>query len=280
MNFDIYQFNERHGTYGGKGGMKEGITIDGEYWIVKTYADTDFRTSAPLSEYIGSHIYQILGIDAQETELGIRNGKLVVACKDFCKHEGSLREIRTIKNVYSKELSKALKECSSKSDDNSIPLETMLVHLKYNPVLQEVQGIQKRFWEQLIVDMLISNNDRNDAAWGVLYENGSYRPAPVFHNRSAFSNNTSVYTIDDRHIRGEDLVTITDDCYLKTALELIPTINSKLPEIYNFIYGIPEKFGEFDVCSNTRKQFYIKTVERNYEKYLVPVYELAKGKSK
>ena len=32
--------------------------------------------TAPLSEYIGSHIYEILGIDVHQTILGIRNGKL------------------------------------------------------------------------------------------------------------------------------------------------------------------------------------------------------------
>lgn len=35
MNLDKYENNERNGMYGGKAGDKEGITIDGEYWIVK-----------------------------------------------------------------------------------------------------------------------------------------------------------------------------------------------------------------------------------------------------
>lgn len=40
-------------------------------------------TASPLSEYIGSQIYQSLGIPVHETMLGIRDNKLVVACKDF-----------------------------------------------------------------------------------------------------------------------------------------------------------------------------------------------------
>ena len=107
--------NERHGTYRGKNCFKEGITIDGEYWLVKypkthTDGEQEFCNTSPLSEYIGSHIYKILGIEAQETALGIRHGKLVVACKDFCKKEGALREFRTLKNVYDPKLPKALEE--------------------------------------------------------------------------------------------------------------------------------------------------------------------------
>lgn len=53
-------------------------------------------TTAPLSEYIGSNIYKIIGIDAHDTILGIRNDKLVVARSYFCKNEGSLHEISNL----------------------------------------------------------------------------------------------------------------------------------------------------------------------------------------
>lgn len=43
--------------------------------------------TSPLSEYLGSHIYQMLGYEAHETLLGIcfdgRRNKVVCACKDF-----------------------------------------------------------------------------------------------------------------------------------------------------------------------------------------------------
>mgnify|MGYP000755136434 CR=1 FL=1 len=35
QDLNPYIPNERNGTYGGKAGDKEGITINGEYWIVK-----------------------------------------------------------------------------------------------------------------------------------------------------------------------------------------------------------------------------------------------------
>ncbi len=36
-----------------------------------------------MSEYIGSHVFNMLGFDAQETYLGLYNGEQVVTCKNF-----------------------------------------------------------------------------------------------------------------------------------------------------------------------------------------------------
>lgn len=107
IDFDACQTNERNGTYGGQAGSKEGITYNGDYWMIiypkstkGMRTDKISYTTSPLSEFIGSHIYDILGFDVHETFLGKRNGKIVVACKDFCEREGSLRKIRALKNVY------------------------------------------------------------------------------------------------------------------------------------------------------------------------------------
>lgn len=40
-------------------------------------------TTSPLSEYIGSYIYESIGIPVHVTKLGIKDGKVVVAYKDF-----------------------------------------------------------------------------------------------------------------------------------------------------------------------------------------------------
>ena len=61
-------------------------------------------TTSPISEYIGSHIYQILGYETHDTLIGIRNNKLVVACKDFCEQPGELLEYRTLRNIYNEKI--------------------------------------------------------------------------------------------------------------------------------------------------------------------------------
>lgn len=113
IDFNDCKLSDRNGTYGGQAGRKDGIIYNDEYWIIKYPKTTEGMnrvdglsyTTAPLSEFIGSHIYAMLGYNVHETLLGVRNEHVVVACKDFCKHTGDLREIRTLKNYANKELS-------------------------------------------------------------------------------------------------------------------------------------------------------------------------------
>ena len=94
---DLSQYaKDRWGLYGGLSGSKYGILIDGVRWMVKFPENTKHfpgrekrnhhipsYTSSPVSEYIGSKIYESLGIPVHETMLGYRDGKIVVACRDF-----------------------------------------------------------------------------------------------------------------------------------------------------------------------------------------------------
>lgn len=95
--------------YGGRAGQKEGILIEGEPWIAKyprTTRDLAGKhlpsyTSSPVSEYLGSHIYELLGIPVHETMLGYRAGKIVCACRDFTFPNARLFEFKEIKNALS-----------------------------------------------------------------------------------------------------------------------------------------------------------------------------------
>lgn len=109
QDLNNFPLSDRHGSYGGMAGSKDGLLIDGEYWMVKYPKSTrgmrppvPSYTSSPLSEYIGSHVYGILGYDVHETFLGFRNDKIVVACKDFCNSLGDLRERILVRKAVSK----------------------------------------------------------------------------------------------------------------------------------------------------------------------------------
>ena len=305
IDFDSCPVNERNGTYGGMAGDKEGITFQGEYWIIKYPKSTkgmrgdliSYMTS-PLSEFIGSNIYDILGYDVHETLLGIRNDKLIVACKDFCVNEGALREVRTLKNVYNTELSKRVeKSISSTSSSHIVDLQEMMLHFKYNPILSKIPDLKERFWNCVVVDILINNNDRNNGNWGILYENKEYKLAPVFDNGAAFSNKytdekiadilsnpermrqsimaaSTVYGIENRMLSAQEILRV-DNSDLRNALKCnLEKIRKKMPEIKSFIYEIPEYFGEYPVCSNTRKEFYVKGMELRVEQLLEPALEM------
>ena len=60
--------------YGGHDGCKEGIVANGENWIIKypahvARAKLDFSVSSPISEFLGSHIYRLRGMDVHEQPL-------------------------------------------------------------------------------------------------------------------------------------------------------------------------------------------------------------------
>lgn len=296
-----YPTNERNGTYGGNAGDKEGISINGEYWIVKYPKNTKGMrgnlpsyTSSPLSEYIGSNIYDILGLETHKTLLGFRNNKIVVACKDFCKNEGSLREIRTLKNIYNKELEELLNNSfSSTSDSHLVDIDTMLLQLSYNPVLNKVPDIEERFWDMFVIDIFINNNDRNNGNWGLIYENNHYRLAPVFDNGAAFSPKlpdsklevylsssqkmidsingcTTVYSKNGKIISAKDIKDLEYSGLIKALERNIPAIKDKMNDIKEFITFIPSEYNDLIVCSDTRKKFYCDSMELKLERFLIP----------
>ena len=302
---DFNDCTENLKLYGGNAGRKLGINIDGKAWILKFPKTTRYLstaanisyTSSPLSEYIGSHVFSILGYDVHETMLGIGAGKLVVACKDFTDEKHILREFREIKNYYNEQLEDMLETSITSSDDDAhyTSLDALVIHLKYNPILQSVNGCSERFWECALIDGIINNNDRNNGNWGLLQnlDDNSYKLAPIFDNGSSFNNKLGVEDFRDR-LRSEEamlssaLNTVTsyaldnklltykaftaldyDD--LKSAiLNVTSKIKEKLEEISGFITSIPECENGITIISEYQKEFYIRSMELRIEKILEP----------
>lgn len=302
IDFSDCEYSSRDGTYGGQAGDKDGIRYHGENWLIKypkstkgmDVEDDISYTTSPLSEFIGSHIYEILGYDVHQTLLGIRNHKVVVACKDFAVREGALREMRTLKNASNKELSEILERSfSSTGSDRMVDVDETLLHLAHNRILSKVEGVAERFWDCAVIDILINNNDRNNGNWGLLYENGTYCLAPIFDNGAAFSNKVSEEKIS-RILQREEILTqssiniITgygkDDKQLTArkflgleypelkiaVMKNVPLIEERFAEITDFINGIPETFQGYDIISPQRKKLYIKSMEIRLRHLLMP----------
>lgn len=304
---DACKLSDRNGFYGGQAGSKEGILINDNYWLVKYPKSTKeyhnvalSYTTSPLSEYIGSHIYEILGYDVHKTILGIRNNKLVVACKDFCENRGDLFEIRTLKNIYNEKLEKMLEDAfESTGSSHIVQLKELLIHFKQNPVLSKVSGLKERFWECVLIDGLINNNDRNNGNWGVLKtdEGVGYKLAPIFDNGASFSNkhtdekiqkilemsmenhSTNVLTAygkGNHHYNLSELLNLDNIPELEEAiLKVVPLIKERMNIIEFFIQNIPAEYRGISVCSKIKKEFYCKGMEIRLEKLLIPAYEKA-----
>ena len=87
IDFTNVELSSRNMQYGGRAGVKRGVMYNGDFWMIKFPKDTKklryeigmSYSSAPLSEYIRSKIYEIMGFDVQEVRLGIFfDGKLFV----------------------------------------------------------------------------------------------------------------------------------------------------------------------------------------------------------
>ena len=118
----IFDFNHCEVTnkgYGGHSGSKKAILFQGENYFLKypqrrkLYLEKVSYTTTPLSEYLGSHIYDILGVDTHETILGFCDGKIVVACKDFLNATEEIIDFNAIKNSYDKNLEQYLEDRNS-----------------------------------------------------------------------------------------------------------------------------------------------------------------------
>ena len=91
-------------SYGWHGGSKRGIIIDNERWFLKYPKSTKSmdvlglsHSTTSLSEYLGLHIYESIGLETHETRLGFANGKIVVACKDFLGSNETIIDYNMIK---------------------------------------------------------------------------------------------------------------------------------------------------------------------------------------
>ena len=202
--------------YGGRAGQKEGIIINGEPWITKyprTTRDLKGRhlpsyTSSPVSEFIGSHIYASLGIPAQTTTLGYRNGKIVCACKDFTHPNKRLFEFNEIKNALSDDDEGF---SSAPSDGESIYLNDVLATIETSDLLSNIPGVKERFWDMFVVDAFLKNPDRNNGNWGVVMTPSmQYELAPVYDLGSSLFSKRSASVAKERL---EDASDIEQDAF-------------------------------------------------------------------
>ena len=301
VNFSDCKLSNRNLQYGGRAGEKKGIIYNGEYWFLKFPKNTigmnnvegiDYVTS-PLSEYIGSRIFAMLGFDVHKTELGIcfdgKRNKVVCGCKDFINDDKNelLIQYTSLRNdTDPKIMEKFDKTMKSATNFNEI-----LFHLDNNTILKTIPKLKEDFFDRLVVDLIINNNDRNEDNWGVIkYKSeNKYKLAPVFDCGNCFygkasderirkilsekdrliSSSLDIITVyennDGNNITFRDMVKYNNQ-YLKKSFEkILKLFNSKMKDIEKFISTIPESFEDVDIISDVRKEYYIKTMKYRLE---------------
>lgn len=180
MDYSIYEISNIN--YGGSE-RKIGIKIENEYYMIKFQKKTAFgKRNNHISEYLGSQIFNMLGVNAQETILGTFKDENVVVCKDF--------NIDGYQFVPFNDVGESTIEEDKEKYQYSY--EDIMSLLQLNKKITNVEDVVSSFWEIYIIDALLGNFDRHGNNWGFLKKNNKYEMAPVFDNGSClFPNMTN-----------------------------------------------------------------------------------------
>lgn len=177
MDYSIYEISNIN--YGGSE-RKIGIKIENEYYMIKFQKKTAFgKRNNHISEYLGSQIFNMLGVTAQETILGTFKDENVVVCKDF--------NIDGYQFVPFNDVGESTIEEDKEKYQYSY--EDIMSLLQLNKKITNVEDVVSSFWEIYIIDALLDNFDRHGNNWGFLKKNNKYEMAPVFDNGSCLFPN-------------------------------------------------------------------------------------------
>ena len=185
-------------------------------------------TNGCISEYIGCHIFESIGIPVQKTLLGTytKNGKekIVVACKDFTSTGIVLQDFASLKNTI----------IDSEHNGYGTELSDIMCAIEEQTAINPYE-LKEWFWNLFIVDALIGNWDRHNGNWGFLYntETDKMEIAPVYDCGSCLfpqANDTIMQgALDSRDERNLRIYQI--------PLSGIKINNTKI-NYYDFIYSL------------------------------------------
>lgn len=295
IDFTDCPLSQRNLQYGGRAGEKRGIIYENELWFLKfpknsigmENTKTLSYVTSPLSEYIGSHIYEILGYDVHKTILGVcfdgKRNKVVCACRDFIidEHDQLLIPYTALRNDTSEAIMERNDSCLTSASN----LNEIIFQLDHNAVLSTIPNAKERFWDSVVVDMLINNNDRNEDNWGVIKFNssGKYVMSPVYDNGNSFYSKTDETRIESILVDktkllssatngitayeddNESQITIAkmlknkNQDFIESMKRVYERASKRLPDIETFIKDIPNEFFDTLIISENRKAYYIET---------------------
>ena len=278
IDFSEYELN---GKYYGGSERKEGITIDGADYMIKYQKQSAFgKRNNHISEFIGSHIFELCGFQVHRTYLGYRDGEQVVACKDF-NVEG--RQFVPFNDVGESTL-------DQDKETYQYDYEDIMQMLADNSKLTNVRETISMFWQIYIMDALLGNFDRHGANWGFLKESNRYTLAPVFDNGSCLFPSL----VDEDEMRAViDSVEETDKRIYKFPTSQVK-LNGKKSSYFEVINSLQFKecndalkdvmlrldmkkiqqlIDETPLISDVQRLFYKHMLNARYEKILKASYD-------
>lgn len=277
-------------AYNGANGKKIAIEFEGKQYMLKFPPSAAQKpielsyTNSCISEHIGSSIFNMLGVDAQNTLLGTFdvNGKtkVVCACEDFTADGSILYDFCSIKNTIIDS------EHNGTGTELSDIMESIEMQSFVNP-----KELMAHFWNVFVIDALLGNFDRHNGNWGFLVDRvtDKCRIAPIFDcgscllpqaderiMKSVLANkdelNARIYVFPRSAIKqnGEKInhygfiSSMSSDYCNEAVIRIVPRID--LNQICDFIENVP-------YISELQKRFYRTYVTARYNEILYPVYQ-------
>ena len=282
-DFSSYTVNDKVFFSGAE--KKEEIIIDGFRYIMKYQKNSEIGlVYNHVSEYMGSHVFSILGMPVQETFLGTYNGKEVVLLKNFCKEDEKLIHFNDV-GESTLEQDKELYQYTYEA------IQQMLTD---NSKLTNVNETIEHFWDMFIVDALNGNFDRHGGNWGFLKKENKYKLAPVYDNGSCMYPRLNT---------DEQLLSVMEsEQEIKKRIYQFPTSQIKFHNRKSSYYDIINSL-QFESCNQAlvrmvervdlnkinhmieeiegiteiRKEFYKTMYQRRFEGILLASYKKLRG---
>lgn len=278
---DFSKYTKTNTYYGGTE-RKFGVNINGFEYMIKFQKQTNFGVKRfnHVSEYIGSHVFNMLGFNAQETYLGLYNGEQVVTCKNFIT--------KGYQFVSFNDISESTLEQNKEAYQYSY--QDIMQMLADNVKLTDVKETIDMFWNIYVVDALLGNFDRHGGNWGFLKKNNRYTLAPVFDNGSCLFPQL---TDDDTMNKIMDSEELTNDRIYKFPTSQVQ-LNGKKSSYYEVIDSllfkecneavvrVCHKYSQQKIdnlinstlfLTDAHKEFYKYIIKQRYEKMLLSAYK-------
>ncbi len=239
MYLDFSKYPLSNIYYGGSE-KKLGILINGSPYMLKFQKITPFgKRFNHISEYVGSHVFELLGFNVHQTYLGVYKGDEVVACKDFVNGNAQFVPFNDVGES----------SIETNKEQFQYSYEDIIKLLEKNKKLTNVEETISSFFEIYIVDALLGNFDRHGANWGFLKINNKYSLAPVFDNGSS---------LFPQMINEDEMeLIINDQNEINKRVYNFPTsqirLNNKKSSYYEVISSL-----EFEECNKALVKIYNK----------------------
>ena len=277
-------------AYSGANGKKIAVEYNGKRYMLKfppsgKNKPTELSyTNSCFSEYIGSTIFNMLGIAAQNTLLGTftvaGKEKIVCACEDFTADGSILFDFCSIKNTI----------IDSEHEGNGTELEDLLETIEKQQFVDPYQLLE-HFWNVFIVDALLGNFDRHNGNWGFLYRerDEQSRIAPVFDCGSCLLPQADV-KIMERVLRDENEMNARVYRFPTSAIHL----NGRKINYHDFLCSginvdcnhalqrmiertelkkINQLIDQMEYISDLQRRFYKSYIENRFRKILLAALE-------